>query len=202
VQVVTDATIVCRSIKLLIQSKCNHIFRTPCCVHVVNNALKDISKIQWVSIHLGERCERCANIYLNHHTSLAIYRAHSRKGFLRATYTRYANYYLLLERMLKVQSTLQVMVATLDWNRWTKSKIDKGKKTELQIFDNDWWADCSYLVSFLHPILQVICYIDTNPPSLGEIYETFDNMSGQVKATISEKELSLELYRNQIRSII
>jgi hypothetical protein len=62
--------------------------------------------------------------------------------------------------------------------------------------------DCSYLVSFLHPIVEVIHYIDIDSPSLGEIYETFDSMLGQVKATICEKEPSLEFYMNQIQPII
>ena len=49
VQVVTDATIICRSTGLLIQSRYQYIYWTPCCVHALNNALKDINKIQWIS---------------------------------------------------------------------------------------------------------------------------------------------------------
>ena len=67
---------------------------------------------------------------------------------------------------------------------------------------NDWWADCAYLVSFLSPIVEVIRYIDTDFPSLGEIYETFDSMLGRVKAAIQQREPSLEFYTSQIRPII
>lgn len=62
------------------------------------------------------------------------------------------------------------------------------------MLDNDWWADCFYLVSFLVPIVEVICYTDLDAPSLGEIYETFDNMLGCVKTTIQQREPSLEFY--------
>ena len=68
--------------------------------------------------------------------------------------------------------------------------------------DDDWWADCSYLVSFLRPIVEVIRYGDSDSPSLGEIYETFDSMLGRVRATIREKEPSLEFYTTHIRPII
>jgi len=68
--------------------------------------------------------------------------------------------------------------------------------------DNDWWTNCNYLASFLCPIVEVIHSTDTYSPSLGEINETFDSMLSQVKATIREKDSSLEVYTNQIQPII
>ena len=197
----TDAAIVCKSVGLLVQSRYRHIFWTPCCVHAFNNALKDIGKIEWVS-SLVLAARDVQMFICNHHTSLAMYRTHSRKEFLKPTDTRYASYYLLLDRMLEVKPALQAMVVTPDWNRWTGSKTNEGKKVRLQILDDDWWADCSYLVSFLHPIVEVIRYGDSDSPSLGEIYETFDSMLGRVRAAIREKEPSLEFYTTQIRPII
>eukprot|EP01018_Ginkgo_biloba_P029829 Gb_04337 [translate_table: standard] len=41
VQVITDAAPVCKAAGLLVQKKYKHIFWTPCCVHALNNALKD-----------------------------------------------------------------------------------------------------------------------------------------------------------------
>ena len=168
VQVVTDAATVCRSAGLLVQSTYRHIFWTPCCVHALNNALKDIGKIDWVTTLVS--AARDVQMFIcNHHTSLAMYRAHSRKEFLKPTDTRYASYFLLLERMLEIQPTLQAMVVTPDWNRWTESKTEEGRRIRLQISDNDWWVNCSYLVSFLRPIVEVIHYTDTDSPSLEEI---------------------------------
>ena len=101
-----------------------------------------------------------------------------------------------------MQPALQAMVVTPEWNRWEESNTEDGKKIKNQILDNDWWVDCSYLVSILCPIVEVIFYGDTDSPSLGEIYETFHNMLGQVKESIREKEPSLEFYTNHIRPII
>ncbi len=94
------------------------------------------------------------------------------------------------------------MVMTTEWKRWTESKTEEGKKIRLQILDDDWRVDCGYLVSILLPIVDVIRYADTDSPNLGEIYETFDSMLGQVKVAIREKEPSLEFYTDQIRPII
>lgn len=112
----------------------------------------------------------------NYHTSLAMYMAHTRKEFLKSIDTGYASYFLLLKRMIELQTPLQALVVSPEWVRWLESKTDLGKKIRLQVLDNDWWLDCSYLVSFLAPIVEVIHYIDSNAPSLREIYETFESM--------------------------
>lgn len=49
VKVMTNVVAICRSARLLIQSRYWHIYWSPCCVHALNNALKDIGKIQWIS---------------------------------------------------------------------------------------------------------------------------------------------------------
>ena len=83
VEVVTNAAAVRRSAGLLIQSKYQHIFSTPCCVHALNNALKDTGKIPWISDLVT--AARDVQIFIcNHHTSLAMYRSHTRKGIPQA----------------------------------------------------------------------------------------------------------------------
>jgi len=70
VQVITDAAPVCRSAGLMIQSRYKHIYWTPCCVHALNNALKDIGKIPWIMRIILEARE--AQMFIcNHHASLA-----------------------------------------------------------------------------------------------------------------------------------
>jgi hypothetical protein len=51
-------------------------------------------------------------------------------------------------------------------------------------------------VLFLCPIIEFILYINIDSLSLREIYDNFDSMLGQVKATIHEEEDSLEFYKN------
>jgi hypothetical protein len=49
---------------------------------------------------------------------------------------------------------------TLDWNKCIESKIYEGK-INVQELETDWWVDCSYLVSFLGSIVEVIFYNTT-----------------------------------------
>jgi len=46
----------------------------------------------------------------------------------------------------------------------------------------------------------VIRYADTDSPNLGEIYETFDSMLGEIKKIICDKDPSF--YEGHIRPII
>lgn len=59
------------------------------------------------------------------------------------------------------------------------------------MLDNGWWEDYGYLMSFLAPIVEVICYTNADVPSLGEI-ETFDSIFNHVKAAIHQMEPSLQ----------
>ena len=45
VRVVTDATHVCKAAGRLVEAAYRHIWWTLCCVHAMNNALKDMGKI-------------------------------------------------------------------------------------------------------------------------------------------------------------
>lgn len=95
VHVITDATVVCREAGLMIQGRYKHIFWTPCCVHALNNVLKDIGKIYWIAKIISDA--RDAQMFIcNHHASLEIYKIYSRKKFLKPVETRYATYFILL----------------------------------------------------------------------------------------------------------
>eukprot|EP01018_Ginkgo_biloba_P017446 Gb_05846 [translate_table: standard] len=48
VQVITNVAPICKVAGLLVQKKYKHILWTPCCVHALNNALKDIGNFDWI----------------------------------------------------------------------------------------------------------------------------------------------------------
>ena len=200
VHVITDAAPVCKAAGLMIQSRYRHIFWTPCCVHALNNLLKDIGKIQWNAKIISDARE--AQMFIcNHHASLAIYRLYSKKHFLKPAKTRYATYFIFLERMVEVYSSLQVTVVSLEWNAWNESKSPQAKKIREMLLNEDWWADCTYVVSFTAPIVELIRYADSDSPALGEIYECIDTMVGKIKHIIRQRNPSLEFF-HEIHKLI
>lgn len=192
VHVVTDATLVCRAAGLMIQSQYKHIFWTPCCVHAFNNLLKDIGKIQWIAKIISNA--RKAKMFIcNHHASLAIYKMYSKKHFFKPANTRYATYFILLERMVDVYASLQATVVSSEWNAWNESKSPQAKKIR-EMLNGDWWVDCRYVVFFTTTIVELIKYVDSNSPTLGEIYECIDIMVGKVEHIIRQRNPSLEFF--------
>ena len=200
VHIITDAAPVCKAAGLMVQSRYKHIFWTPCCVHALNNVLKDIGKISWISKIILEARE--AQMFIcNHHASLAIYRMKSRKQFLKPAETRYATYFILLERMVEVYAPLQATVVAEEWNSWSESKSSQAKKIKDMLLNEDWWCECKYIVSFTSPIVELIRYADSNFPNLGEIYECMDCMVGKVRNVIRQRNPSLEFFQ-EIHKII
>eukprot|EP01018_Ginkgo_biloba_P003933 Gb_13996 [translate_table: standard] len=99
VQVIIDVAPVCKATGLLVQKKYKHIFWTPCCVHALNNALKDIGKFDWI-VALIEKGRKIQMFICNHHRTQAWYRKFSKLELLKPTDTQFSTYYILLDRLL------------------------------------------------------------------------------------------------------
>ncbi|XP_059072621.1 uncharacterized protein LOC131873636 [Cryptomeria japonica] len=201
VQVVTDAAYVCRAAGRLVEAAYRHIWWTPCCVHAMNNALKDMGKIDWIRGVVTDA--RDVQMFIcNHHISHALFRTFAKKEFLKPVETRYASYFILLERMIELQEALQLMVMTNEWNRWAEAKTEQGRRVKEIVKSDVFWTDTKYIVSIISPVFQVIRYGDGDAPNLGEVYECIDSMLGQMRAAVRVKDPSLAFYNEQIRPII
>ena len=73
----------------------------------MNNALKDIGKIQWVNQIVTEARD-VQKFICNHHTSLSLFQKKSNKEFLKPVDTCFASYFILLERMSELQEPLKL----------------------------------------------------------------------------------------------
>ncbi|XP_057840716.2 uncharacterized protein LOC131050532 [Cryptomeria japonica] len=94
------------------------------------------------------------------------------------------------------------MVVNPEWGRWRESNSIGGKSVKQKILDDNWWSTMRYVCSIISPIVDVIRYADTDSPSLGEIYETFDSMLGKIKQTILAKDPTLGFYEQHIRPLV
>ena len=67
VQVITDNALVCKAIGLIIESRYDHIFWTPCIVHNLNLILEEIdNKVPWIKKLTGKARE-IIKFITNHH---------------------------------------------------------------------------------------------------------------------------------------
>jgi hypothetical protein len=118
VQVITDNAPVCKAPGLIVESRYNHIFWSPCIVHNLNLILEEIeAKTEWIKELIGQAREFIKFI-TNHHQSQAMYREYSKLELLKVVETRYASNFIMLHRLVEVKRALMSMVVGVTWAEW------------------------------------------------------------------------------------
>ena len=115
VQVITDNALVCKAIGLIIESRYDHIFWTPCIVHNLNMILEEINnKVPWIKELTGQARE-IIKFITNHHQSRAIFQECSKLELLKVVETRYASNFIMLCQLVEVKQPLHSMVVSQLW---------------------------------------------------------------------------------------
>ena len=122
VQVITDNAPVCKAAGMLIEAQYNHIFWTPCVVHTLNLALKNICAARNTDANsvVYDECSLInivasdvsfiKNYIANHSMQLAMYIDHSNLKLLDVAETRFASVVVMLKRFITVKEGLKQLV--------------------------------------------------------------------------------------------
>ena len=125
VQVIIDNAPVCKAAGLIVESRYNHIFWTPCIAHNLNLILEEIeSKTEWTKEVIGQARE-IIKFITNHHQSQAIYREHFKLELLKVAKTRYASNFIMLRRLVEVKTALMSMVVGVTWAEWRHADLER-----------------------------------------------------------------------------
>ncbi|XP_056698299.1 uncharacterized protein [Spinacia oleracea] len=200
VQVITDNAANCKGAGELIESEFPHIYWTPCVVHTLNLALKNICAARNVSNN-SETYEECSwitdihgdamvikNFIMNHNMRLAIFQKFSPLKLLSVADTRFASIIVMLKRFKLIKRGLQAMVISDEWTSYREEDMGKANFVKDKIVNDDWWDKLAYIVDFTKPIYDMIRLCDTDKPCLHLVYEMWDSMIEQVKLEIYKKE--------------
>lgn len=120
VQVITDNAPVCKAAGMIIEQKYNHIFWTPCVVHTLNLALKNIcagkspdgtihEEFQWIMDVAGD-ATIIKNFIMNHSLRLAMFNEFSKLKLLAIAETRFVSIIIMLKMFYFIRSALKQMV--------------------------------------------------------------------------------------------
>ncbi|XP_057831543.1 uncharacterized protein LOC131042228 [Cryptomeria japonica] len=202
VQVITDNAKNCRAAGMLIETRFEHIFWTPCAVHSLNLMLQKIGrKIDWIK-QIYVEAEEIQMFITNHNMSQAIFRSFSQLELLKVAETRFASNTIVLRRLVKVRQPLASMVISQSWSLWRQSNTERAANVKRMILDDTWWDRVEYLLSFTEPIMSMIRYTDMDHPCLGEVYDGIDSMIEKMKAIINAKEQDPEeTFFKEVQSI-
>ena len=176
VQVITDNAPVCKAAGLIIESRYDHIFWTPCIVHNLNLILEEIDdKVPWIKELTGQARE-IIKFITNHHQSQAIFREFSKLELLKVAETRFASNFIMLRRLVEVKQPLVSMVVNQLWAEWRQADLEWGTMVRRLCLDEEWWSKIDFLLKFTTLAFELLRSVDIDGPFLGEVYDGMDTM--------------------------
>ena len=122
VQIITDNATNCKAAREIIESQFLHIYWTPCVVHTLNLALKNIcsprnvetneltyEQCRWIK-EVHEEAFAIKNFIMNHNMRLSIFTKFTPLRLLSVADTRFASIIVMLKRLKLIKRGLQAMV--------------------------------------------------------------------------------------------
>ncbi|KAK9278737.1 hypothetical protein L1049_028313 [Liquidambar formosana] len=200
IQVITNNAPVCRSAGLLVEAQYPQIFWTPCVVHTLNLALKNIcaAKDTEANAITFAECNWITDIALDaniikvfittHSMRLAIYNQFVRLKMLAIADTRFASVVIMLKRFKMLKRGLQSMVISDQWVSYKEDNVKRAQFVKDKVLDDLWWDQINYIISFLDPIYDMLRIADTDKPCLHLVYDMWDNMIEKVRVAIYRHE--------------
>ncbi|KAF8402116.1 hypothetical protein HHK36_013068 [Tetracentron sinense] len=184
VQFITNNAVVCRAVGLRVEAKHPSIFWTPCVVHTLNLALKNICKpdkdmseryeqFKWIG-QIDEEAKMIRNFVVNHNAVFKFYNKYSELKLLGVTETRFASTLILIKRIFQVKSALQRMVIDKSWRFSREEDSQKAHKIEDILISDLCWDNVEYLLEFNELIVSMLRVADTDTPILYLVYEKVD----------------------------
>ena len=200
VQVIIDNAPNCKVPRQLIEAQYSAIFWTPCVVHTLNLALKNIcaaknhetnqityDECSWILEIVGDVVQ-IKNFIMNHSMRLAIYNEFVSLKLLSVAETRFASAIVMLKRFKLIKQGLQGMVISDKWSFYRDDDVVKARFVKDKVLDDLWWDHITYILSFMAPIYDMLRNCDTDRPCLHLIYDMWDTMIEKVKTAIYKKE--------------
>ena len=132
VQIITDNAANCKGAGLLIEAENDHIFWTPCVVHTLNLAMKNIcepklprtptdedmhvwSQLEFIN-NVKVEATMIKNFIMNHGMRLSMFNEFSHLKLLSIAETRFASVVCMLKRFVEVKAALQHMMISDKWS--------------------------------------------------------------------------------------
>ncbi|PWA76506.1 hypothetical protein CTI12_AA232910 [Artemisia annua] len=182
VQIITDNAANCKVAGQLIEGEFPHIYWTPCVVHTLNLAVKNIfspnnmetnalayEQCSWIKDVHGDAIA-IKNFIMNHNMRLSIFSKFTSLRLLSVANTRFAYIIVMLKRFKLIKTGLQAMVIREEWSSYREDDTVKANFVKEKIVNDERWDQVSYILNFTGPIYEIIRVCDTDKPCLHLVY--------------------------------
>ncbi|XP_058006811.1 uncharacterized protein LOC131182164 [Hevea brasiliensis] len=193
VQVVTDNASNCVLAGKLLETKCPHLYWTPCAAHCLDLMLEDIGKI--LKIHNTIKRAVTLNGYIYIRSSVVNMLQHftGERELIRPAVIRFATAFLTLQRIHKHKANLRKMFTLEEWTKSKWAKKLSGKKVYSIVMMPTFWANIVYILKIFGPLVRVLRLVDGEKmPAMGYIYEAMNRAKEAIAKSFDENE---EKYR-------
>ncbi|KAL0423253.1 UNVERIFIED_CONTAM: hypothetical protein Sradi_0860100 [Sesamum radiatum] len=174
VQIITDNAPVCKVAGLLVEQTYPHVFWTPCVVHTLNLALKNIcatknneangityEECHWIT-EIVASALMIRNFFMNHSMRLAMFNEFSKLKLLVVAETRFASVIVMLKRFKLIKQQLKMMVISKQWSCYRDDNVTKAINVKEKLLDDSWWDLIDYILDFTEPIYEMVRATDTD----------------------------------------
>ncbi|XP_075675180.1 uncharacterized protein LOC142644454 [Castanea sativa] len=175
VQVITDNASVMKAAGSIVEAEYPHIFWSPCVVHTLNLALRNICAPK-NSLQNEVAYNECNWI------------AQVSDELLAVAETRFASIIIMLKRLFQVKQHLRNMVISEEWMSYREDDVGKAQTVRDYVLNDLWWDKVAYILRFTGPIYEMLRVADTDAPILHKVYEIWDSMIENVKKEIYRQE--------------
>ena len=171
VQVVTDSAANCVAARKKISEAFPSVVCSPCVAHCLDLLLEDVGKLPWAASIIADG-HSVVKFITTHQASLAFFRAHSTLELLKPGETRFASYFIMLQRLHETKDALQETVMDRDYKKWMSGPkyAEKGTSVTESILNNRFWDLLLQLTSICAPFVSVLRLVDGAVPCVGKIY--------------------------------
>ncbi len=175
VQVVTDSAGNCVAARDKLALKYKSIVFSPCSAHCLDLLLEDIGKLSWARDVITKGHD-VVKFITNHQSPLDYFRSRSTVELLKPGETRFASFFVMLQRLMTTKDVLQETVMDRAFKQWlsdTKRKKairDNGQMITNTVVDGRFWDSVALLNSVCDPIVSLLRLVDGTQPCVGKIY--------------------------------
>ena len=160
VQIIIDNASVMKSAGSIVEAEYPTIFWSPCVMHTLNLALKNIcapknflqnehtyNECQWIVKVVDEASFICV-FMMNHSMRLAIFNEFYPLKLLTIAETRFASTIVMLRRLKLIRKHLQSMIISEQWMSYREDDVGKAQTVRDYILNDVWWNNVDYIVRF------------------------------------------------------
>ncbi|KAL4614668.1 hypothetical protein ACB092_07G069900 [Castanea dentata] len=151
VQVITDNATVMKAAGSIVEAEYPHIFWSPCVVHTLNLALKNIcapknslqnevayNECNWI-VQVSDEATFIRIFITNHSMRLAIFNSFSPLKLLAVAETRFASIIIMLKRLFQVKQHLRNVVISEEWMSYREDDVGKAQTVRDYVLNDLWW---------------------------------------------------------------